>query len=89
MPRSSTRPRPISWATFTKGFMAPCSPWSTCGRGGSPTTPTSSWRSPPPPAGRGCTGVPKGGIFWPITRDPGKDFPPSTRPFWPMPGTTG
>ena len=47
-----------------------------------------SWRSPPPPAGRGCTGVPKGGIFWPITRDPGRDFPPSTRPFWPMPGTT-
>ncbi|MFR4758291.1 MAG: MerR family transcriptional regulator [Evtepia gabavorous] len=49
LPRSSTRPRPISWATFTKGFMAPCSPWSTCGRGGSPTTPTSSWRSPPHP----------------------------------------
>lgn len=42
----------------------------------------------PHPPGRGCTGVPKGGIFWPITRDPGRDFPPSTRPFWPMPGTT-
>ena len=44
---------------------------------------------PAPTRRAGCTGVPKGGIFWPITRDPGKDFPPSTRPFWPMPGTTG